>query len=435
MIAQELLVGRREQLRAAIRAAFGGGMGGPAVHHEAFATRLLGIEGIAQLTGSDAFTFMPDPSEVPYAGYPRAACVGFGLGAQCLDPHSAEHVFLSGLRRLQHRSGGGISGFAEDDIALLGVADGLARLRSTGEGASGGLDALCTWLVEVVQATAVREHWSRRMRALACELLDPRGRMRVTAGTPDTDTLALDIALRQTWPQAFAGLTMLSHDVQESLVRSLLADPCPAVGDVPRATVWLCAVETLVDAAVGSLVPSVSDTARILRGVQHALKRWRWEGQSSRRSAMPTRWLIDDEYDVQALLWAILYPIYQSALVDETYLPNWGNVQPRVDLGITALKLIIEVKLAREPRDFAKFEEQIAGDLGLYFKDTNQFDRMIVVVYDDCDKAHPERYQGLVNALMQRERVEDVIVVRRPSMIPNRGQRKGEDAKLPAPNE
>ncbi len=145
---------------------------------------------------------------------------------------------------------------------------------------------------------------------------------------------------------------------------------------------------------------------------------------------MPARWLIDDEYDVQALLWAILYPIYQSTLVDETYLPNWGNVQPRVDLGITTLKLIIEVKLARHPRDFSELEEQIAGDLGLYFKDTSQFDRMIVFVYDDCDKAQPERYQSLMNALMHRERIEDVIVVRRPSMIPNRGQRKGEDAKL-----
>lgn len=200
------------------------------------------------------------------------------------------------------------------------------------------------------------------------------------------------------------------------------------MSDVPRAAVWLCALDRLIAGATTSLVPSVSDTARILRSVQHALKRWRWESQSTRRGVIPARWLIDDEYDVQALLWAILYPIYQSALVDEAYLPNWGNVQPRVDLGVTTLKLIIEVKIAREPRDFAKFEEQIAGDLGLYFKVTSQFDRMIVFVYDDCDKAHPERYQSLTNALMQRERIEDVIVVRRPSMIPRRGQRKIEES-------
>jgi hypothetical protein len=426
VIAQELLAGRREQLRAAIRASFSGGMGGPTVHHEAFCARTLGIEGIGRLTGSDAFTFMfmPDPSEVRYAGYPRVACVGYGLGAQCLDPHGMGDIFLSGLRRIRHRSDGGISGFSEDDVALLGVADGLARLRAAGEGESDELDPLCTWLVDIIRTTAVREHWSRRMRALADELLGPRGRMRVTPSTQDTDALALDFTLREAWPQAFVGSAAPPHGTQPSLVRSLLTDPCPSVGDLPRATVWLCALETLVDAAAGSLLPSVTDTARILRNIQHALKRWPWEEQSSRRGVMPTRWLIDDEYDVQALLWAILYPLYQAALVDETYLPNWGNVQPRVDLGITTLKLIIEVKIARQPRDFSEFEEQIAGDLGLYFKDTSQFDRMIVFVYDDCDRAYPERYQSLTNALLQRERIEDVIVVRRPSMIPNRGQRK-----------
>lgn len=390
--------------------------------------RVLSIEGIGRLTGSDAFTFMPDPSEVAYAGYPRVASVGYGLGSQRLDPRDCGEVFLSGLRRLQHRSDGGISGFAEDDVALLCVADGLARLAHAGT--SQALNSLGTWLAEIIRSTTVREHWSRRMRLLASELLEPQGRMRVTLSMQDTDASALDFTLRRAWPQPYVGASMISHDARESLVRSLLTDPAPSIGDVPRAAVWLCALESLVDVAAGSLAPSVSDTARILRNAQHALKRWRWEEQSSRRSVMPTRWLIDDEYDVQALLWAILYPIYQSALVDETYLPNSGNVQPRVDLGITVVKLIIEVKLARQPRDFSEFEEQIAGDLGLYFKDTSQFDRMIVFVYDDCDKPHPERNQSLINALMQREQIEDVIVVRRPSMIPNRGQRKGEDANL-----
>jgi len=138
---------------------------------------------------------------------------------------------------------------------------------------------------------------------------------------------------------------------------------------------------------------------------------------------MPSHWLIDDEYDVQSLLWAVLYPIFRSDLVDETYLPSWGNVQPRADLGIVKLKLIIEVKIARQPSDFNDIEEQVAGDLGLYFKDTNQYDRMIVFVYDDCDQHRPERYASLRSALMQRERIEDVIIVRRPGMMPNRNAR------------
>jgi hypothetical protein len=78
---------------------------------------------------------------------------------------------------------------------------------------------------------------------------------------------------------------------------------------------------------------------------------------------------------------------------------------------------------AREPSDFRKIEEDIAGDLGLYFKDTSQFDRMIVFVYDDCDKPRPERYDSLRNALMKRDRIEDLIIVRQPSIMPNRSKR------------
>jgi len=427
VIAQELLAGRRDQLSTAIRASVNSGVDGPTVHHQAFGARVLGVGTIERLTDNQPYTFMRDPSEVRYAGYPRVACVGYGLGAQCLDIHSAGEVFLSGLHRLQQRSGSGINGFAEDDVALLGVADGLARLHAVDDDAFNELDALRSWLMEIIRTTAVREHWSRQMRALASDLLDSRGRMRVDPDTEDTDRLALALTLRQVWPLPFAASPTFTADARDHLVRSLLLDAYPSVGDTPKAIVWLRALDTLVDAAAGSLVPSVSDTARILRNVQHALKRWRWKERSSRQGAMPTRWLIDDEYDVQALLWAILYPIYQSVLVDETYLRNWGNVQPRVDLGITTLKLIIEVKIARQAHDFADFEEQIAGDLGLYFKDTSQFDRMIVFVYDDCDKAYPERYQSLANALMQRERIEDVIIVRRPSMIPNRGQRRTAD--------
>jgi len=49
---------------------------------------------------------------------------------------------------------------------------------------------------------------------------------------------------------------------------------------------------------------------------------------------------------------------------------------------------------------------------------------MVVYVYDDCDTHSPENYDALRNALMNRERIEDVVIIRRPSMIPNRNQRK-----------
>jgi hypothetical protein len=185
---------------------------------------------------------------------------------------------------------------------------------------------------------------------------------------------------------------------------------------------WLTAIEALIQEARTGRAPSVADVVRVLRNVQSALKRWPWK-ERSRRGVTPSRWLIDDEADVQALLWAILAPVYGPDLVDEQYLPHWGQVQPRCDLGILSLKLIIEVKILRAPADFRAVEEQVAGDSGLYFHEPGRFDRMVVFVYDDCDRPQPERYAGLVTALKRRERVAEVVIIRRPSMISDRHER------------
>lgn len=48
---------------------------------------------------------------------------------------------------------------------------------------------------------------------------------------------------------------------------------------------------------------------------------------------------------------------------------------------------------------------------------------MVVFVYDDCDQPQPERYATLVAALKLRERIADVVILRRPSMIADRGER------------
>jgi REase_DpnII-MboI len=187
-------------------------------------------------------------------------------------------------------------------------------------------------------------------------------------------------------------------------------------------SLWLTAIEALIQEARTGHPPSVGDVVGVLRNVQSALKRWPWK-ERSRRGAMPSRWLIDDEADVQALLWAILAPVYGPDLVDEQYLPHWGQVQPRCDLGIVSLKLIIEVKILRTPADFRAVEEQVAGDTGLYFREPGRFDRMVVVVYDDSDRPQPERYATLAAALKLRERIAEVVILRRPSMIPDRNAR------------
>jgi hypothetical protein len=192
--------------------------------------------------------------------------------------------------------------------------------------------------------------------------------------------------------------------------------------DTDRTALWLTLIDTLVRESRSPRAATLAELVRLLTNIQFAFKRWPWEGRS-RRGVRPSRWLIDDEADVQALLWAVLAPVYGTDLVDETYLPHWGQVQPRCDLGILSLKLIIEVKIVRTPADFALIEERVAGDAGLYFREPARFDQLVAFVYDDCDRAQPERYAALTTALKRRERVADVVIVRRPGMIPDRGAR------------
>jgi hypothetical protein len=258
------------------------------------------------------------------------------------------------------------------------------------------------------------------MRALAGELLDPRGRLLVLPAQNSVDDLALDLSLRAAWPAAFQSVPLPPFQAEE-LLRTLIIDQAPDESE--RSAAWLRCIDILIRKAARDLTHSISDTVRILKSVQHAFKRWPYEHESHRRGISPVRWIIDNEYQVQSLLWVILYPIYNETLVDEVYVEDWGNKKPRVDLGITSLKLIIEVKIARSPRDFTEIEEQVAGDVGLYFKNTTRFNRMIVFVYDDCDEHHPERYDSLRNALIQCESIEDVVIVRRPSKLPNQKTR------------
>lgn len=405
MISRAIVDSTIESLEKAIQSSLKG-----SPHSDSFAWRILGE--VTYLSNRTT----PKSDEVAYGGFPHLACLGFHLAVGNPPFEDAEEIFLAGLKRLHERSEiqSKSLAFSLDDIAILGVVEGVVSIGSC-------LDTERAWLTTIIDSSPQRTLWTARIRHVAGDLLDNRGRLRVLPNLTDPDAVGLELVLRRKWPSLFSDVPQLDGETQYNLLLHLLKTS-PLQGDLERATIRLEALETLIDYAGQSLYPKLSDTVKILEDIRHSFKRWVWEEEPP-RGRSPARWLIDNEYHVQSLLWTVLYPIYGSDLVDETYLPNWGQKQPRADLGIIKLKLIIEVKYARTQADFAKIEEQVAGDLGLYFKDTKIYDRMIVFVYDDCDQDYPERYDGLRNALAQRERIEEVVIVRRPSMLPGRNSR------------
>ena len=80
--------------------------------------------------------------------------------------------------------------------------------------------------------------------------------------------------------------------------------------------------------------------------------------------------------------------------------------------------------MLRTSSDINKIEAEVQDDLALYFREGNPFKTMIVYIYDDRDKPEPERYSMIRNALKQRSsRIVDVVIVQRPSIIPDQRQR------------
>lgn len=407
---------RRSELINIIRKSFDNAR----LHSKGMALRVLGRLSAAEILGERWFSL---PYSTAYGGFPDVAYLGFAIGANRSGqlPQDLVDDFVTGLERLRSLGDTRLRDFVSDDVAVLGVADGLSALS---EREDVPISSSRKWLLNILDIQPPATSWTCRMRALAGDLLDDRGRLRTRLSNDTEDALALEICLRECWPSAFREIAYLDRGTRVRLLSGLLAKPAPQVGDLEQAVVWLRGLDLLIREAAQEIVPSISGVVRVLRNTQHSFKRWVWEEKARRKGSDAARWLIDREEHVQAFLWSVLYPIYGDDLVDEEYLPGHGQVQPRFDLGIKSLRLIIEVKVIRGQNDFAKVEKEIAEDLGLYFEKPSQFERMVVYVYDDSDAHHPERYSALENALKQRERIEEVIIVRRPGMIPPRRSRK-----------
>lgn len=361
-----------------------------------------------------------------FGGYPSLARSGFCLAAQAPPEPSADtaQTFLDCLLRQRDRPAHSQAELGGDAIALLGIADALRAIGQASRQPDSLADAR-SWLSNLLDQHGASDLRLNRMRLLAADLIDGHGRLgRHLAYSDDPRSSALDLCLWRTWRDALRTIEHPDTSSRRELFKRLLGDAPPAEGEVLAGTTWICALDLLTDDLAAVAVPDAHQVARILAATQGSFRRWRWESKPTRANTMPARWLIDKEADIQALLLAILYPYFGDQLEDEQYLQGFGLRQGRFDFAITSLGLIVEVKVLRSSADINNLEGQIADDLSLYFKAGNPFESMIIYIYDDRDSPEPEKYPAIGDALKRRsERIVDVVIVQRPSMIPERGER------------
>lgn len=208
--------------------------------------------------------------------------------------------------------------------------------------------------------------------------------------------------------------TILDNEAEGVLVAATNISSPPSDGF--EATLRLKALEWAIGRSMDFSLEAmtVRDVALVLNNVSSIFQRWTWELgiRTGSTKGMERKWHIDNEYHVQSLLYVVLKPIL-PALKEEEYLPSTGNYQPRADLCVLPLNLVIEVKYWRKGVKGNKMIEEIAADVTLYLKEESPYRHIVAVIWDDASRTqeHDEMIRGLKGMTGMR----DVVILSRPS--------------------
>jgi hypothetical protein len=160
---------------------------------------------------------------------------------------------------------------------------------------------------------------------------------------------------------------------------------------------------------------TLADLCGLLRRVPHGLKKWTWEDSPRTKTSPAARqWHVDNEYHVQNLLWVALAPIFPD-LIDEDATPKVGPVQPRADIGVPSLRVIVEAKFMRADDQPKNMVEQIAEDASLYLVAGSRYDHLIPFIWDDSRRT--EHHEEMAKGLRQIRGVVDAVIVPRPGSM------------------
>lgn len=293
-------------------------------------------------------------------------------------------------------------GLAGDPPAVLAVVSALVRVADIGR-----LAAMRSWLASVVDKFGTRLGlWERAQLHVASQLL---GEQR-----PEPPELAEPCCVTR------VAVAPVTNIVTASDGRAIMAAVLEhhAQVDAISAAFLLASLSRAKASVVRSIrtadVMSIDDVLALLRNVTRSLRDWTWEEKPRTKTGTPRQWHVDNEYHVQNLLWVVLAPLF-SDLDSEPYLKKLGFVQPRADLTIPSLKLIIEVKFAYASDSLKRIQRELSEDAAAYFPQGGSLERMIAFVWDDA--ARTEEHATLIQGLEQLERVAGVVVVSRPAKM------------------
>lgn len=313
-----------------------------------------------------------------------------------LNMHGQRDSLVTWLLGTRVRSSGEYDPIVDDPVGALGVLLAV--------GASGGelLVKGRVWLAEVCSAAvagAVKQSSASTFRCVSSFL----------SGSEATGEISPDVAVAL----QSKGLRNIDPGIYASAFPSakLPADE----GDLFTAAMRLAALDWIQGQTGISIErPDAGQVRKVLEGAQSSLYRWVWEDKpkTSKRGAEARKWYIENEYHFQSLLYAILRPIFPD-LKEEEYTVSVGTTQPRADLYIPSLKLVIEVKYWRGGSNSRDLINELAADASLYRAKGSEIQKVIPVIWDDGRRT--EQQSVIQDGVGVIDGLSEAIFVNRPS--------------------
>lgn len=161
---------------------------------------------------------------------------------------------------------------------------------------------------------------------------------------------------------------------------------------------------------------TLDDLLHFLKHIPAGLKRWTWEVTGRTKNANPVKWLIENEYHVQNLLYILLAPIFEDVM-DEVYLQPVGQKTPRMDIYLPSIHTIIEVKFRKEAKkSFQALIGEVAEDVSLYRSDPEYKDARIVSFLWDHTRSTQE-HAKFREGVLKLQGMDGCVIVSSPSVM------------------
>ena len=329
--------------------------------------------------------------------YREVAILGF---AAAEPPLQAKHAadFKGLLDWLMGRPlvmGGDPTPLLADAVAVLGID----------LGGHACLDAM---------ALAKFEPWLQRVYGEAAKVLDNTWPGQLSACLAERGEVP-------EWVPAGLAIGLPAHVPAQPDLARIISQAVTGAGDVTagaEAALRYAALQWATERAleINLSAVAVADVALALERTGSVFARWVWEDKprTGRKGAEPRRWHIENEYHFQSLLFTVTKP-WLPELEEEQYLASTASLQPRADLCLMSLGLLIEVKFWYRRDSVNRLIEEVAADITLYLKSKAPYTSLIVAIWDDGVRT--EEHAALKRGLADLDGVRAVIVVNRPSWM------------------